>query len=170
MLELFLKYFSRALMLLLVLPLTNSARGLVARWQGDDTADREGRITLNPMAHLDLLGSLAIMLVGFGWSKPMPINAARMKDYRKGVVLVALTGPVTHFIAAIVCMNISRTLLYTVEGVTGTSVAFVFSILAQINTCLGVINVLPIPPMDGFTVLHQFADRSSTAGISIIIE
>ena len=106
----FWKMFSRALMLLLVLPVTNSIKGLVAKWQGDDTAERSGRITLNPMVHLDLLGSLAIMLCGFGWAKPMPIS-------------------------------------------------IIFSTLAEINTCLGVIHLLPIPGMDGFTLLYMFAGQ-----------
>ena len=163
-LRLFLRFFSRALMLLLVMPLTNSAKGLVAKWQGDDTSDREGRITLNPMAHLDPLGSLAILLCGFGWSKPMPISPVRMKDYRRGVILISLTGPVTHFLSAIVC-NFIVELLYclpmtsaqmqNVSPLWCLGVVLVF--LSNINVCLGTINLLPLPPMDGFNILHQFA-------------
>ena len=163
-LRLFLRFFSRALMLLLVMPLTNSAKGLVAKWQGDDTSDREGRITLNPMAHLDPLGSLAILLCGFGWSKPMPISPVRMKDYRRGVILISLTGPVTHFLSAIVC-NFIVELLYclpmtsaqmqNVSPLWCLGVVLVF--LSNINVCLGTINLLPMPPMDGFNILHQFA-------------
>ena len=163
-LRLFLRFFSRALMLLLVMPLTNSAKGLVAKWQGDDTSDREGRITLNPMAHLDPLGSLAILLCGFGWSKPMPISPVRMKDYRRGVILISLTGPVTHFLSAIIC-NFIVELLYclpmtsaqmqNVSPLWCLGVVLVF--LSNINVCLGTINLLPLPPMDGFNILHQFA-------------
>ena len=163
-LKLFLTFFSRALMLLLVMPLTNSAKGLVAKWQGDDTSEREGRITLNPMAHLDPLGSLAILLCGFGWSKPMPISPVRMKDYRRGVILISLTGPVTHFLSAIVC-NFIVELLYclpmtsaqmqNVSPLWCLGVVLVF--LSNINVCLGTINLLPMPPMDGFNILHQFA-------------
>ncbi len=161
-LQLFLKIFSRAMMLVLVLPVTNCARGLVARWQGDDSADHAGRITLNPMAHLDLLGSLAILLCGFGWSKPMPINPARMRNYKRGVILVSLAGPVTHFLSAIILMNINAILMYTITVTEDNAVAlaavfYVISTIASINICLGVINILPLPPMDGFTVLHQLA-------------
>lgn len=155
--DLFWKYFSRALMLLLVLPLTNSARGLVAKWQGDDTSEIQGRITLNPIAHLDMLGSLAIMICGFGWSKPMPIDSRRFKNVKRGIVLVALTGPVSHFLASIICLQISGIISYTVSGITGFSIAYIFALLAMINTCLGVINILPLPGMDGFSVLYQFA-------------
>ena len=106
-LNLFMKFFSRALMLLLVLPVINYAKGLVARKQGDDTAEAAGRLTLNPIAHLDILGSLMIMLCGFGWSKPMPINYNRMRNTKKGIILVALTGPVTLFIMSIICRNVA---------------------------------------------------------------
>lgn len=161
-LELFLEIFSRAMMLLLVLPVTNCARGLVARWQGDDSADHAGRITLNPMAHLDLLGSLAILLCGFGWSKPMPINPARMRNYKRGVILVSLAGPVTHFLSAIILMNVKAIIENCVTNTEDNVVAilaifYVISTIAKINVCLGVINILPLPPMDGFTILHQLA-------------
>lgn len=162
--NLFLRFFSRALMLLLVMPLTNSAKGLVAKWLGDDSSERQGRITLNPLAHLDPLGSLAILLCGFGWSKPMPISPTRMKDYRKGVILISLTGPVTHFLSAILC-NFIVQLLYclpmTASQMESVSplwcLAVVLSFISSINVCLGTINLLPIPPMDGFNILHQFA-------------
>lgn len=163
-LSLFLKFFARALMILLVMPLINSARGLVAKWMGDDTSEREGRITLNPMAHLDPLGSIMILLIGFGWSKPMPIVFSRMKNQRLGIVLVSLTGPLTHFLSAIIlkiaiiCINLWGSSSET--SITPLSAfATVIFIISQINVCLGVINILPLPPMDGFVVLYQFAGR-----------
>lgn len=170
MLRLFIRLLSRALMLLLVLPLTNSARGLVAKWMGDDTAEREGRITLNPLVHLDLLGSLAIMLCGFGWSKPMPISPTRMKNYKLGVIMISLTGPVTHFISAILSYAVFYIMLcsgnivnawteFNYYGIVSpvACVMLLLQLFANINICLGVINILPIPPMDGFNILHQFA-------------
>lgn len=156
--DLFFRFFSRALMLFLVLPITNSVKGIVARSQGDDTADIQGRITLNPMAHLDLLGSLAIMLCGFGWSKPLPINVNRMKDPRKGILLISLTGPATHYVMAVICMNlaeiINRTMNYSIPVLC---VYLILTSLAGINVCLGTIHLLPIPPMDGFNILNHFA-------------
>ncbi len=188
LLQKFFKYFSRILMLLLVMPMTNSARGLVAKWNGDDTSEREGRITLSPMAHLDPIGAIMIFLIGFGWSKPMPINYVRMKNFRRGVVTVSLAGPVSHFLAAIVCKLIPCLLLlipsvyesyssnlgsfvspYNVvsSALSGSVLltsftplqAFflVLTVISSINVCLGVINLLPLPPLDGFQVLNQFA-------------
>lgn len=162
MLNLFFKYFARALMLLLVLPITNSAKGIVAKKLGDNSAEVEGRITLNPMAHLDMLGSLCIMLVGFGWSKPLPINFSRMKNIRKGVVLISLTGPATHYLSAIVCKIISFFILrYSDSSGGGITVAFclvlIFTLLSNINICLGTIHLLPLPPADGFNLIQQFA-------------
>ena len=161
-LQIFLKYFSRILMLLLVMPLTSSARGLVAKWMGDDTSEREGRITLNPTAHLDPIGAILIFLIGFGWSKPMPIQFSRMKNQRLGIILVSLTGPVSHFLSAIVCKLIINT-IDICANVNDDKISplwafmFVLSIIANINVCLGVINLLPLPPMDGFVLLYQFA-------------
>lgn len=162
MLYLFLKYFSRALMLLLVLPITNSAKGIVAKKLGDDSAEQEGRITLNPLVHLDMLGSLCIMLVGFGWSKPLPINFSRMKNVRKGVVCISLTGPVTHYLSAIVCKIISFLIIRYADNSVGgitvpLSLIFIFQLLSNINICLGTIHLLPLPPADGFNLIQQFA-------------
>lgn len=145
-------------MLFLILPVTNSVRGLVAKALGDDTAEVQGRITLNPMAHLDLLGSLAIMLCGFGWSKPLPINYNRMKNPRNGVLIMSLAGPAAYYILAIICMNIAKIILYTSSGsVAVAAVVLVFTFLAQISVCLGTIHLLPLPPMDGFNILNHFA-------------
>lgn len=147
-------------MLLLVMPVTNTARGLVAKWMGDDTADRQDRLTLNPMSHLDPLGSIMILLIGIGWSKPMPINFSRMKNMRRGVIMVSLAGPVSHFLYAMICYHIVAFMELIPASSFGTgawSVAMILLLLAQINVCLGVINLLPLPPMDGFQILNQLA-------------
>lgn len=162
LLGIFFRLFSRALMLLLVLPLVNSVKGIVASKLGDDTADREGRITLNPVAHLDMLGSLCILLTGFGWSKPLPINYSRMRNVRQGVILISLAGPMTHFVSALVCKMIcffiTHFMSFGSDGVTpGFCLSLVFYYLGWINVCLGTIHILPLPPMDGFNLLQQFA-------------
>lgn len=156
-LSLVMKYLSRALMLLLLMPVLNYVKGSIAKKMGDDTAEMAGRITLNPMAHLDLLGSLMIMLVGFGWSKPLPINYNRMKNSRVGAVVMAITGPLTLFIMAILCKNIAEILYYLLTGMTGVAVYLIFSILGSLATCIGVIHLLPLPGMDGFTLIYHLA-------------
>lgn len=160
MLNFFLRIFSRVLMLFLVLPVTNSVKGLVARWLGDDTADREGRITLNPLAHLDPLGSLAILICGFGWSKPLPINVTNMKDLKKGIILISLTAPVTHYLMAILCMNVYTfmALKVNIAGNAMSALYIILFFLANINVCLGTIDLLPLPPLDGFHILYQLAN------------
>lgn len=167
-LELFLRLFSRALMLLLVMPVTNCARGLTAKRMGDDTAEKEGRITLNPFVHLDLLGSLMIMLIGFGWSKPLPINFAKMKDRKKGIIAVSAAGPLSHFISAILCYIVLNILFYAPafsgaaneQGTIVWALCTILSILGMLNSCLGAINLLPLPPMDGFNILSQLMGNS----------
>ncbi len=160
LLSTFLEYFSKLLMLLLVLPLREVARGLMARKMGDDTPEREGRLTLNPFVHLDLIGSLMIMLIGFGWTKPMPINVNNFRDRRKGVLLTSLTGPLTNLISAFVC-SLAYEIIMCFDGVVSTinplsCFALILGFLSGINVCLGVIGLLPLPQMDGFTVLRCF--------------
>lgn len=156
-LSLIIKYMSRALMLFLLMPVLNYVKGSIAKKMGDDTAEMAGRITLDPMAHLDLLGSLMIMLIGFGWSKPLPINYNRMKNSRTGAIVIAITGPITLFIMAILCKNISTILSYLLTGMTGFSVSLIFMLLGSLATCIGVIHLLPLPGMDGFTLIYHLA-------------
>lgn len=159
----FLKYFSRVLVLLLIFPLCDVARGMAAKWMGDDTSERSGRLTLNPIAHLDPIGSLLILLIGFGWTKPMPINYRNMRDYRKGVLVTSIAAPASLIICALVCNLISNLLLCTDAVYNSNSFNFVSCIyllmgfISQISVCLAVLFLLPIPPMDGFFILSHFA-------------
>ena len=164
-LELIMRFFSRALMLLLVLPIMNCAKGLVAKKQGDDTAEMAGRITLNPMAHLDMLGSLMILLIGFGWSKPMPINYNRMRNTKKGIILVALTGPLSLFLMSIVCRNIAAVVLRFLgaETIASWAIWLIFVLLSGISVSIGVLHLLPFPGMDGFTLLYYLTGNKFAA-------
>lgn len=161
----FLEYFSRALLLLLVLPLSSAAQGLVAKWQGDDTAEREGRITLNPFVHLDLIGSLMMLLIGFGWTKPLPISYHRFKNFRKGIILTSLAGPVANLLAALLCSLVSDVMICfksVQEALISNDITPVFCIilvlgyLFRLNICMAVIHLLPMPPMSGFNILRCF--------------
>lgn len=164
----FIKYFSRIITMLLVLPLHESAHALVAKWFGDDTAERQGRISLNPLAHLDPFGGLLMVLTGFGWAKPVPINPLRMKKYRAGISLTALAGPVSNLLAAfvagiayniIICTKSGLMALVSSEVTTMSCVLLLLSFLFQVNVGLAVFNLIPIPPLDGYNVLSYFTSE-----------
>lgn len=164
----FIKYFSRIITMLLVLPLHESAHALVAKWFGDDTAERQGRISLNPLAHLDPFGGLLMVLTGFGWAKPVPINPLRMKKYRAGISLTALAGPVSNLLAAfvagiayniIICTKSGLMALVSSEVTTMSCALLLLSFLFQVNVGLAVFNLIPIPPLDGYNVLSYFTSE-----------
>lgn len=164
----FIKYFSRIITMLLVLPLHEFAHALVAKWFGDDTAERQGRISLNPLAHLDPFGGLLMVLTGFGWAKPVPINPLRMKKYRAGISLTALAGPVSNLLAAfvagiayniIICTKSGLMALVSSEVTTMSCVLLLLSFLFQVNVGLAVFNLIPIPPLDGYNVLSYFTSE-----------
>ena len=127
----------------------------VAHRLGDDTARLAGRLTLNPLAHLDLLGSLFLLLLRFGYGKPVPVNEARLQGGRRGGSLVALAGPVSNLVLATVC---AMPLRFVSFG-SGDLAALYEGILAAIvvyNCLLFVFNLIPIPPLDGSRVVYGF--------------
>lgn len=167
-----LRIFSRLITLFLVMPVHEAAHALVAKWLGDDTAERQGRISLNPFAHLDLMGSILIVLTGFGWAKPVQVNPNRMKNPRGGYALTALAGPVSNLIVAFLSILVWACLLCTESGMTAymssditgmSSVLMLLQFLFSVNIGLAMFNLIPVPPLDGFNVLRFFlgekADR-----------
>jgi Zn-dependent protease len=133
----------------------------VATLQGDQTARSQGRLTLNPVAHLDPLGSIALLLAGFGWGRPVPITPTRMRNRRFGAVLVGLAGPASNFVLALVSVIALR----IADPTAGTGFDVDFSVtllyaLVLVNIGLGVLNLLPIPPLDGSTLLSALLPPS----------
>jgi Zn-dependent protease len=143
--------------ILLALTLHEYAHAYVANLFGDDTAKQNGRLSLNPLRHLDLLGTIMIFLVHFGWAKPVPINPYRLKNPKKDMLWISAAGPLANMILALVSGILLR-LLFDVAGITDRhSVLGVFSLMVfmsmQINLALAIFNILPITPLDGSKIL-----------------
>ncbi len=124
---------------------------------GDSTAARMGRLTLNPMSHLDPIGSLALLLMGFGWAKPVPVDTRYLKNPRQDMVKVAAAGPISNIILAIIGALVLRLLFGT--DLLSNSVKTFFIIFMQINITLAVFNLLPVSPLDGSQILSPFLEK-----------
>jgi Zn-dependent protease len=146
----------------------------VANILGDDTAKMQGRLTLNPIVHLDVLGTILMFLVGFGWAKPVPVNALNFKDPRRGMLLVAIAGPISNLVMAIIAGVALRFVIPAVaESSFSTTAADVISVTVVMiiltliyGLALAIFNMIPIAPLDGSRVLYgilpmRYADAYS---------
>lgn len=139
------------------------AHGFSAYLMGDATAKNDGRLSLNPLKHIDPIGALCLVLFHFGWAKPVPVNPYLFKNRKWGMVFVSASGPVSNLLLAFIAL-ITFTLLNDVFLIGGTiqttsvlSIVDQFLILfAQINLGLFVFNLIPVPPLDGSKILAQF--------------
>ncbi len=137
------------------------AHGWMALKCGDDTAYKMGRITLNPIPHIDLFGTIflpfiLIMLktnVLFAFAKPVPINPYRFYDYKKGILLVSASGPLSNFLLAVIAATILWIIKLSNPALINTFVWLIFYYFVYINVLLGVINLIPIPPIDGSKIV-----------------
>lgn len=146
-----------ALVLFTALPVHECAHAWVAERLGDDTGRRQGRITLNPFAHLSLWGTIMMLAVGFGWGKPVSVDPRNFKNPKIGMMLSSLAGPVSNFIMAFLAMIAFR--FFDAASWYGGNetygiVADVFVYVTLINISLGVFNFLPIPPLDGSKIFN----------------
>jgi Zn-dependent protease len=143
---------------LLVIPLLYSvilheiSHGLVALWFGDRTAKQAGRLTLNPLPHIDPLGALLLFFVGFGWARPVPVNYERLKDSKMAIIAVSLAGCLTNIALAALFLFLIR-----LEAIRSHEILVVLCVVAaRINTVLAAFNLIPIPPLDGSRVVMVF--------------
>jgi Zn-dependent protease len=124
---------------------------------GDDTAYRDGRVTLNPISHLDLLGSMMLLLAGFGWGRPTPVVPSKLRGGVFGPVAVALAGPVSNLLIVAVCAALYLLPPFREQG------GYLFILVVMVaftNALLFVFNLIPIPPLDGSKVIFPFLPRA----------
>lgn len=156
-------YILSILAVLIALAVHEYSHGYVAYKMGDDTAKSFGRLTLNPIKHIDPIGALCMVFFHIGWAKPVPVNPRNFKNYKRGFALTALAGPVSNMVLAIFTAPL-YTLLFKLYLSTGGGEAFHIKLLENtitfvaiffsINIGLGVFNLLPLPPFDGSRILN----------------
>lgn len=159
--EMILTLFSLLVVLLVVFPVHECSHALAAKLLGDDTAERQGRITLNPFAHLDIMGTIGILLLGIGWAKPVPINPARCRkvSQKAAMAITAAAGPLANFVSAFVFMIILKIVMLNYNAETADTlfyVMFALETIIDIDIFNGVFNLLPVPPFDGSRVFFAF--------------
>lgn len=152
---------SSAVVVFLVLPVHEFAHGFAATKLGDPTPRYQGRMSLNPMRHIDYVGSLMIFLVGFGWAKPVQVDSRYFKNPKGGMALTALAGPLSNIIVAFIASFLSNVIAFisyiVALNTAGAYILFflnlIFYYITIINISLAVFNLVPIPPLDGSKIL-----------------
>lgn len=155
--------------LLIAIIMHEFAHGIVAYWNGDDTAKLAGRLNVNPVKHFDPLGFLMLAVVGFGWAKPVPINPTRFRNYKKGMLTVSLAGVICNLLIAFVATGLFALYVFATKSAAsgieiysaGYYAYFYFAYLLQyivlINLTLMAFNLIPVYPLDGFRVVETLA-------------
>ena len=135
------------------------AHAWMAEKCGDSTAARMGRLTLNPMAHLDMMGSLMILFVGFGWAKPVPVDGRNLRNPRTDMMKVAAAGPLSNLLLAMVAGMVLRFMNST--GLLTDSIFILLIYFTRINIALAVFNLIPVAPLDGSQIFSGYLMKTN---------
>lgn len=151
---------------LICITLHELSHGLVAYHLGDDTAKRAGRLTLNPLKHLDPIGLLMMLTVHFGYAKPVPVNMYRFKSPKRGMAITALAGPASNVLITIVFLLLYGALFIPLgANKVGAFVLDMLYLTAYISMGYAIFNMLPVPPLDGSKVVFSVVDENSYRGL-----
>lgn len=159
-------YLYIALGMLLAVSVHEAAHVAAAYYLGDPTAKLAGRLSLNPLRHLDPLGTIMILIIGFGWGKPVPVNPYNLKNPRSGEALISLAGPMSNFFLAALLALPLKYFFLGFEAGFGAVLAQFLAVTIYLNIALMVFNLLPIPPLDGSKVVAAFLPLSWDAKIA----
>jgi Zn-dependent protease len=156
-----------AITLVIAFTLHEFAHAIVAYKFGDDTAARQGRLTLNPLKHLDPFGTILIFIAGFGWARPVPVNRFFFKNPRLAGILVSLAGPLSNFLLVIVAYIIWYGLLLAGLGTNlSPALSEFFNVFIWLNMVLFIFNLLPFPPLDGYRIIEDLAPSDVRAKLT----
>ena len=128
----------------------------MAKKCGDNTAADLGRLSLNPISHLDPIGSIMILFVGFGWAKPVPVNSYSLNNPRKDMMKIAAAGPISNLLLALIA-----SLIFRVNSIIGLNLDYLLFYFIQINISLAVFNMIPISPLDGSQIFTGYLSKNN---------
>lgn len=171
LIDMVLSVFSVLVILLLCFPVHECAHAFVAHLLGDDTASERGRLTLNPLAHIDPMGALCMFVCSIGWAKPTPVSLHRCRkvSVRTADILVSAAGPVSNFLMSLILIIAVKIIAVTAPA-SPTSptlgyIALGLAMTAQINVFLMIINLIPVPPFDGYSLIQGLLPRKQAIWI-----
>lgn len=148
---------SYAMIILIALPVHELAHAFAADRMGDPTARWNGRLTLNPLAHLDVVGTLMILFFRFGYAKPVPVNPRNFREYKKGMIITSVAGPLSNLALSLASLAILRLLLFVPSPPLFSHLATILLWnFAKVNIFLAIFNLMPVPPLDGYRIISNF--------------
>lgn len=146
-------FLTIALAILIAISIHESAHALIALRLGDSTAADHGRISLNPLAHLDPIGTLLLLFIGFGWGKPVPVNPDNLHNPKRDSLIIALAGPISNLMLAVLLAGVYR----LTQNFASEPLQTLILITGYFNLLLLFFNLIPIPPLDGSKIIALFA-------------